>query len=415
MNPTDGTLRSGCFFGKNFFICQTTDKTVKGILEEKGTWKVKLETAEGHPEYHPLACPWGSAHILEAKHDGNQKTLACKRCGGLWLAIIEKDSRLEYYPKSVTADFTEEGEIPILEGEQVNFVKDTYVDMMTEIQSQPSLVESRESARQKIKTQIARGYQLRHHEIHSEDELEKIVAECRNWSRCNKTLLLRLFTNSSVADAYSPFSYQKPFSSATNPLVNPSLEEQVSRYRERITNSINSLKGLYDELDLIPETTKIADAGSPAHIFGDKIFIVHGHDEAVKYKIAKFVTDLGLTVTILDEQPSKGQTIIDKFEEHADEAGFAIVLLTADDVGAPKDKAGELKPRARQNVILELGYFFRALGRERVCVFYEKGVEFPSDMHGILYVTMDNAGGWKLKLAKEMKIAGLPINPENLL
>ena len=88
-------------------------------------WKIKLENAEGHLEYHPLACPWDSAHILEAKHDGNQKTLACKGCGGLWLAIIEKDSRLEYYPKSVTADFTEEGEIPILASEQVNltFIK----------------------------------------------------------------------------------------------------------------------------------------------------------------------------------------------------------------------------------------------------------------------------------------------------
>ena len=79
-------------------------------------------------------------------------------------------------------------------------------------------------------------------------------------------------------------------------------------------------------------------------IFGDKIFIVHGHDEGAKHKIARFIEDLDLTATILDEQPSRGQTIIDKFEEHADEAGFAIVLLTSDDLGAPKDNKNELKP-----------------------------------------------------------------------
>ena len=67
-----------------------------------------------------------------------KKTLACKGCSGLWIAIIEKDNSLEYYPKSVAADFTEEGEIPILESEQVSFVKDTYIDMRTEV-SDPQL------------------------------------------------------------------------------------------------------------------------------------------------------------------------------------------------------------------------------------------------------------------------------------
>ena len=147
---------------------------------------------------------------------------------------------------------------------------------------------------------------------------------------------------------------------------------------------------------------------------GDKVFIVHGHNETIKYKIASFVKGLQLPATILDEQANKGQTIIDKFEEHAEDAGFAIVLLTYDDVGAPKHKKEELKPRARQNVILELGYFLRGLGRERVCVLYEKGVELPSDIHGVIYVPIDDADGWKLRLAKEMQVAGLPIDMNKL-
>ncbi len=410
MNPVEGILRAGCFYGKGFFICRTTGKTVKGITQERGVWEVKLETVEGPPEYHTLICPWDQTHALEVNICGSQETLACKGCGGIWLAIVEEDGRLKYLPKAAASDYTEMGEIPILENEQINFVKDTHVDMTTEMQSQPTLVESRESSLEKIKAQISRGYQLRHHEVRSEDELKKVVAECRKWSNYNKTLLSKLFTNSSVADGYSGFNYQRPIGSKMNPLVNPSLEEQVGRYWERMITSINSLEGICEQLELYDEPS---DNHSPT--LGNKVFIVHGHDEAAKHEIARFIAGLDLRAIILDEQPSRGQTIIDKFEEHADESGFAIVLLTADDVGAPRDRIDKLKPRARQNVVMELGYFLRGLGRERVCVLYETGVELPSDIRSLLYVTMDNAGGWKLKVAKEMKIAGLPINPDNLL
>ena len=99
-----------------------------------------------------------------------------------------------------------------------------------------------------------------------------------------------------------------------------------------MSDSISSLEGIRNRLEPFEEPDP------PERIFGDKIFIVHGHDEAAKHKIARFVENLDLTATILDEQPSKGQTIIDKFGEHADEAGFAIVLLTGDDIGAPKEK-----------------------------------------------------------------------------
>ena len=78
------------------------------------------------------------------------------------------------------------------------------------------------------------------------------------------------------------------------------------------------------------------------------------------------------------------------------------------------DKANELKPRARQNVILELGYFLGALGRDRVCVLHKDKVELPSDIHGVLYVPMDSSNGWKFELTREMKQAGLPINLNKL-
>ena len=164
--------------------------------------------------------------------------------------------------------------------------------------------------------------------------------------------------------------------------------------------------------DLLAQHDEASDASQ--RTLGDEIFVVHGHDEAAKHAVARFVAKFDIEPIILDEQVNKGQTIIDKFEEHADKAGFAIVLLTPDDVGASKDETDDPKPRARQNVILELGYFLCGLGRERVCVLYKEGIELPSDIHGILYVLMDNSDGWQLKLGQEMQAAGLPVDLNKL-
>jgi predicted nucleotide-binding protein len=120
-------------------------------------------------------------------------------------------------------------------------------------------------------------------------------------------------------------------------------------------------------------------------------------------------------VTILHEQLNKGQTIIEKFAAHAQDAGFAVVLLTADDIGAAKPTQGPLltpmlKDRARQNVVFELGFFIGLLGREKVCALYETGVEWPSDLNGIAYVEFDSAGRWISQVAKEINAAGLKVD-----
>lgn len=146
-----------------------------------------------------------------------------------------------------------------------------------------------------------------------------------------------------------------------------------------------------------------------------KVFIVHGHDEGAKYAVKMFVERLDLEAVILDEQPSEGLTIIEKFEKHAGSADFAIVLITPDDIGAPVEKKDDLKLRARQNVIFELGYFFHALERKGVCALYKEGVELPSDIYGVVYVLMDEFDAWQLRLAKEMRQAGLYFDANKLL
>jgi len=148
---------------------------------------------------------------------------------------------------------------------------------------------------------------------------------------------------------------------------------------------------------------------------GHRIFVVHGHDEAVLHDVARFLERLGQDLIILREQPNQGRTVIEKFENYAD-VGFAVVLLTADDRGGPVVTPHDTqRPRARQNVILELGYFIGRLGRNRVCALYREGVEIPSDYAGVLYIKIDDAGAWRLALAREMKAAGLSVDMNQAL
>ena len=125
------------------------------------------------------------------------------------------------------------------------------------------------------------------------------------------------------------------------------------------------------------------------------------------------IEKLGLEAIILHEQPNSGKTIIEKFEEHSD-VSFAIVLLTDDDFGKGK-KDDNLNIRARQNVILELGYFIGKLTRNKVCPLYTSGVELPSDLHGLLYIEIDQEESWKFKLAKELKATGFDIDVNKIL
>lgn len=146
----------------------------------------------------------------------------------------------------------------------------------------------------------------------------------------------------------------------------------------------------------------------------DSVFLVHGHNDAVRETSARLLEKLGLKAIILNEQASGSDTVIEKLERYAD-VHFAVVLMTADDVGGKKVAANQvLHDRARQNVVLELGYFMGKIGRRKVCVLYEKGVELPSDYHGVVYIEIDNTGAWRYTLAKELKQAGLQVDLNKL-
>ena len=149
-----------------------------------------------------------------------------------------------------------------------------------------------------------------------------------------------------------------------------------------------------------------------------KVFVVHGRDMEMKSIVARFLEHCGLMPVVLQEQTDQGRAVIEKFEECAD-VRFAVVLLSPDDVGGikPESRAGrpQLQRRARQNVLLELGYFIGKLGRSNVCVLKKGDVEVPSDYSGVVYTPFGPDEGWKLKLARELKAAGMEVDMNKAL
>jgi predicted nucleotide-binding protein len=143
------------------------------------------------------------------------------------------------------------------------------------------------------------------------------------------------------------------------------------------------------------------------------VFVVHGRDDPPKIEVARLLERAGLEAVVLHEQPNAGRTIIEKFEDHGGAAGFAVVLITPDDVGGPD--AQHLQPRARQNVIGEMFWFAAKLGRKHVCALRKGNVEIPTDFAGVIYIEMDDRGAWKSELLRELKNSGYNVDWGNAL
>lgn len=142
------------------------------------------------------------------------------------------------------------------------------------------------------------------------------------------------------------------------------------------------------------------------------VFIVHGSRTDLAERVARMVErSTGRDAVILHEQPNEGRTLIEKFEAHATAASFAVVMLTGDDEGR-KRGAEALRPRGRQNVVLELGFFIGRLTRKRVVVLTEPDIVRPSDIDGLVYVELGSGGKWKQGLARDLEAAGNPCGRE---
>ena len=140
----------------------------------------------------------------------------------------------------------------------------------------------------------------------------------------------------------------------------------------------------------------------------NRIFIVHGHDRTMLLEVERLVGHIGLDPVVLGDQVDQGfYSIFDKFERHANESEYAIILFS------PDDETTEGKKRARQNVIFELGYFLGKLGKDRVSLLNKDSTEqfdIPTDILGSAYIKFDSEGAWKLKITKALDVSGLSVD-----
>lgn len=138
----------------------------------------------------------------------------------------------------------------------------------------------------------------------------------------------------------------------------------------------------------------------------NSVFVVHGHDTILKKQVTDTIFGLGLRPVVLHNEANEGSSIIEKFEREAN-VGYAVVLLTPDDIGRAINST-ETASRARQNVVLELGYFLARLGREKVCLLKKGSVELPSDLYGLVEIEYDE--DWRGQLHRELCASDLPIS-----
>lgn len=242
--------------------------------------------------------------------------------------------------------------------------------------------------KEKLEEYINQGYEI----CYSNESGDKLIGKFHLWI-CNVSSFLEFNKN-----------YSKTFGGMKDDKLNVEILWNSS-IQEEARKKLYSLETIKD--DLIKNGINLPEKFFN-NIKSNKIFIVHGRDEGAKEATARFIEKLELQPVILSEQPNFCYTVMEKFEKHADESDFAIVLFTPDDIGGLQSEE-EQKNRARQNVIFELGYFLGKFGRDKVCLLYKGDTELPSDIQGVTYISMDKAD-WKIGLCQSLKSVGFNVD-----
>ena len=257
-----------------------------------------------------------------------------------------------------------------------------------------------------------------------EDELAKAISEGRSvaeqihansgsgngvelrgrwlaWSERTETLLDRAFETTGFLTS----GPRGDFTAPAVPIMDLRLiaaseipDERLSDLERIILEQVRVLAALSERLDLfeVPNEQQPSQTGKPPTPADAPIFLVHGHDLSARETVRRFLEQVsGRRVIVLQEQPGRGASLLDKLLANATPAAFCIVLITGDDEGRAAASDAQLQRRARQNVVFELGLFLGLLGRDRVVALYEPAVELPSDYQGVEWLPLEGSA-WQL-------------------
>ena len=262
-------------------------------------------------------------------------------------------------------------------------------------------------ARDKIIHRIAQGTQLleslRHVRLHDGNK-----RQLQSWDEYNCEMLKKLFNTPKLGE---DAQYD-----GLNIIINARGDDAT--YLRGYESKLGFLVSLEQRLDLYesPQNTSNSRPAIAGIAHSKKVFIVHGHDEAAKHDLERFISvELKLEPVVLHRQADEGQTVIEKFEKHSD-VGYVFILLTpdefsmlADEKTKPEDQR-KYEIRARPNVIFEFGFFVGKLGRSRVCCLHKGHVVLPSDLGGTIYKDISNGiESVAFSIMKELRAAGYSV------
>ena len=185
--------------------------------------------------------------------------------------------------------------------------------------------------------------------------------------------------------------------------------EVINEKIEAFQHSLEQVTKFSDQMQKMDKAPKFPSVDSK------KIFIVHGFEKTMLQPMTYTLATLGLELILSHERTSQ-ETIAQKLSANPD-VGFAIVLLTEDDIGYRKDQPDMAKLRAKQNVVYELGYLIGKLGRDRVFVLHhdEKNFELPTHCSELIYTPYDRLAHWQFDLVKRLKSCDYKVDANKLL
>lgn len=266
---------------------------------------------------------------------------------------------------------------------------------------------------QKIDTQTEKGEEIQALPRNTAAEVSILQARFFSWDEYTSTLL----ENSFDIKGAVTLSPRNEFGASDIDIFDikmgvPKTVQYVSAtISSLLTKKLRVLESIRERLEIWHE------APLPAKMLasGEAIFLVHGHDHESREYVRNFLLRCSSReVIVLDEKPGGGADILGKLLSNAQKAAYSVILLTGDDEGRAAGSS-DWQKRARQNVILELGLFIGLLGRDKVMVLYEPGVEIPSDYLGVTYVELDNNKAWRIGLVGELRNAGIEASLDKTL
>jgi predicted nucleotide-binding protein len=270
---------------------------------------------------------------------------------------------------------------------------------------------SRDDAQRVLDEQKIKGLTLLAEapQVEQQSHYDAWTMKRRRWVKLTEAALEHIYTDNGPRDEFSgAFTHML--------YVERSWQDDYRGDIENVTDGINILMSLVERLRYSEEPgSRPSVAKSPGQEGRPVVFLVHGHDEGTREKVARFLERAGpegIEVVILQEQANKGRTVLEKLEDHAAGSTFAVVLITGDDIGGVRGSDKPHRPRARQNVIFEFGWFCGLIQRGRVAALHEPGVELPSDLDGLVYIPLDDR--WQEQLARELTASGLDCSIDKL-